>query len=441
VTVAAASGAHPGPARSAPAALRVLYVEANEDGTVGGSHQALFDLATRLDGSGYAPVVVFYQDNPFAPRLRDRGIEVHVFEGLRVRERARLRQGPTRSRLAAWLESVRFRIRWLRAQQIALVHLNNSPAVGFDDWLPAARWLGLPCVANSMLTGPLAAEALRAQNAWRRAVKRRLVRGFHRVLAVSDYMVEETARLGVPRDRIVEVPHGVDLERLRSRVRRSRERVRRELGVEDGTVLCAMVANVRPWKGHHVVVEALRRLDPETRACLRVLFVGATAPEHRAYEDALRRTVREAGLADTVTFLGYREDVPDLLHASDIALHASVAPEPGGVAVLEAMALGTPVVAANRGGHVAYLAGGAGLTFDPEEPAQLAACLRRLAASPDERARLAEAARTRVAEYSLDRAVRATLRVYDALLGTQGRGAHLLRRLHTLAPGRGAASP
>jgi hypothetical protein len=60
--------------------VRILYIEANEDGTVGGSHRVLFDLVCNLDRTQYEPVVLFYQDNAYASRLRALGVDVVVLE-------------------------------------------------------------------------------------------------------------------------------------------------------------------------------------------------------------------------------------------------------------------------------------------------------------------------------------------------------------------------
>ena len=65
---------------------RVLLIECNEDGTIGGSHQALFDLVRSLDKARYEPVVLFYQSNIYEEKLRALGIEVHSFEEVRKRE-------------------------------------------------------------------------------------------------------------------------------------------------------------------------------------------------------------------------------------------------------------------------------------------------------------------------------------------------------------------
>src|SRR3954469_2709290 len=118
------------------AAKRVLLVEINEDGTVGGSHQALFDLATHADRSAFEPIVLFYEENRFAEILRERGFEVHTWKSARDVERTRRYSTGVRGQFnTGWsvLGAIRRRFRFLRDERVDLVHLNNSPCIGFSD--------------------------------------------------------------------------------------------------------------------------------------------------------------------------------------------------------------------------------------------------------------------------------------------------------------------
>jgi len=383
---------------------RVLLIECNEDGTIGGSHQALFDLVRSLDKARYEPVVLFYQNNIYEEKLRALGIEVHSFEEVRKRElRIRNLGHPIRKKVDI-IAAVPRRFQFLRAHRIDLVHLNNMPSVGSDDWLPAACLARIPCVASAM--GVESGLGL---------CRDFLIRHYDRVLAVSNYIAGAMKECGIPEDRIDVVNHGVDLERLRSMVKRDRDDVRKELGVEPEQVLAVMVANVRAWKGQHVVLAALKQLDPDVRRRLRVAFAGVAGKEDEAYAESLQQTVRSNDLERCVTFLGWRSDVSDLFNAADIALHASTTPEPGGIAVLEAMALGKAVVAANRGGHTEYLVDGAGRTFDVNDPGELARILTELVNAPEMRQALAREALSRVEMYTLRRNGERTQAVYATL--------------------------
>ena len=126
---------------------RVVLVEANEDGSVGGSHRSLAWLVTNLDRSRFTPLVVFYQDNPVAAELRAAGVEVEAWDHRRARERSR-RRGRA-SALLGQPQVLAARWQFLREHRPALVHINNSPFAGFDDWLPASRLAGIPCLAHA----------------------------------------------------------------------------------------------------------------------------------------------------------------------------------------------------------------------------------------------------------------------------------------------------
>jgi hypothetical protein len=387
-------------------------VEANEDGTVGGSHQALFDLVKGMDRESFEPVVLFYQDNPFCSRLRELGVEVHTFEGEREREIAlRLRGDKLSKALDILVGATRRRARFLRTHSIGLVHLNNSPALGYDDWLPAARLARLPCVVSVMSVVP-----------------KRLGRGsrllmprFDAVIPVSRYIRDDWAAAGIPPERMSIVHHGVDVEAFRARVAREPEAVRHELGVRPGQVLAVMVANVRWWKGQHVVLEALALLGGTIRGRLFTAFAGGSGVQDEPYVRQIEQLVREHDLGESVAFLGPRDDVSDLLNAADVALHASVRVEPGGIAVLEAMTMGTPVIAADVGGHAEVLTPEAGLTFDTSRPEALAAHLTTLVEDQELRHRMGACGRARMEEFTIERNVRETQEVYEAVLSRRRR--------------------
>jgi glycosyltransferase involved in cell wall biosynthesis len=383
---------------------RVLYVEFNEDGTVGGSHQAVFDLVRHLPRDHYEPVVLYYVENPFAERLRARGVQVIIAEP-RAREKAVYKNGGRISRLAQVLKGVWWRRQLLRRERIDVVHLNGSPFIGADDWLPAARLAGVPCVVTALSIIP----------STHGPVHRMLARHFDQVVAISGAVEAGLLAVGIPATRMCRVYLGVDIADLHARVVTPRADVRRSLGVDDATVLVTMVGNIRRWKGQHVVLAALAALPDAVRARLRVMFAGAVSADAERYAAELRATVDAEGLGSVVTFLGGRTDVPDLLAASDVAIHASIDPEPFGLVVPEAMALGNAVIAANAGGPVEILTPTTGLLFDTAQPRELAAHLTMLVEDAARRRSLAEHAPARAEHFSIERHVAGNLAVYDAL--------------------------
>ena len=396
--------------RTAGKRLRVLYVEANEDGTAGGSHQLLYDLVRNVPRDRIDPVVLFYQDNVFVERLQSVGVPVIVYDQVRTRERAANATGRILQKRAEQLVAIGRRFRLLRREHIGLVHLNNSPTVGVDDWLPAAVCAGVPCVVN--------AAALLGHH--RRLVQRVLSRRFARVIGISDFMAGILRAQGYPERQIECVNLSVDGERLRSRVSASRAEVRASLRIPEDRIVITMVGNVRRWKGQHILLAAVERMRPEVRSRIQVLCVGAASEADAEYFSQLHEVMRRAQLTDTVQFLGARPDVPNLLAASDIAVHASILPEPFGLVIVEAMALGVPVVAARLGAPAHIVTSPAGLLYDPESPGELADHLTRLVLDENLRKRLSEGGRQRSEDFRVPRYVSEMVGIYERVTPLRG---------------------
>jgi glycosyltransferase involved in cell wall biosynthesis len=349
-----------------PPPRRVLLVEANEDGTVGGSHQVMFDTVVRVNRERFEPVVCFYQNNVFAERLRSVGVEVQLLDSFRQRERARQVKASKGGRFLELGRSILRRTRLLQEWRISLLHLNNSPQVGYMDWLPAARLAGVPAVVSAMgdaepLTG---------------AVHGRLVASFDHYVPVSHYMAGALRRQHIPETRITTVQNGVDVAALRADLSQGvKEEIRLELEVPDGARLGVMVGNLRAWKGQHVVLEALGALGPTDRPWV-VAFAGSEDPERPEYGESLRKLARDAGVETQVRWLGRRTDVPRLFAAADAGLHASITPEPFGLVMVECMAVGTPVIAAQEGGASEIVNRQTGWTYPGGDAGALADRLR-----------------------------------------------------------------
>lgn len=376
----------------------------------------LFHLATRLDRAHFEPIVLFNQDNIFVGRLRSRGIEVVLLDDVSLKEREINRSGRRIPKLLGFGAAVLRRRRELSRLRIDLVHLNNSPAVGSDNWLPAARMLGIPCVAS----------AAGGAHPPRRLLHRWLYRRFDVYLAASRYMAGILRSHGVDPGRIDLVYPGVDFDALRAARVRSREAVRAELGVGPHQLLVLMVGNIRPWKGQLEVIKALCLLPEDIRLRLRLFFAGATASADLEYEAQLRGVIARAGLADCVGFLGSRGDVADLYGASDIAVHASITPEPFGLVVVEAMAFNCAVIAAASGGPGEVITVATGLLCNPSAPQEYARALEQLVRDDALRQAIGAAAPARAAIFNVERNVEAVSRAY--LRALNGRGWRFKRR-------------
>ena len=183
---------------------------------------------------------------------------------------------------------------------------------------------------------------------------------------------------------------GVDLSRFRgiSMTPERRKHLRAELGVGEDTPLLAYVAEINDNKNQKLLVDALallRREDPR----IRLMLIG---PEHDG--GALRESIPEG-----VLFLGWRDDIAELLHIADIYT-ASSKSEGLGVNLLEAMACGLPVVAARNRGHCEIIDDGVnGLLCDQGEPGELAERIRWVLEDKKLRTAIVEQAQQDIAKY------------------------------------------
>jgi glycosyltransferase involved in cell wall biosynthesis len=122
-------------------------------------------------------------------------------------------------------------------------------------------------------------------------------------------------------------------------------KIRQNLNAKD-SFLVGHFSRLGTWKGQHILLEALSYCD----ANIKAIIVGGPLFGVEEYETHLHEMVIQLGLQERVKFLGFRSDIPLLMSACDLITHTSIAPEPFGRVIVEAMLCGKPVIAANAGG-------------------------------------------------------------------------------------------
>jgi glycosyltransferase involved in cell wall biosynthesis len=280
--------------------------------------------------------------------------------------------------------------RELEQAAVDLVHLHTGRAT----WLGglAARWAGLVAITTRRQDRAL------TRSGRTRFVYAKLVR---RAVAISPAVARRLTEGGVDPARVVTISSAVDAGSLRPK--KSRAEVRRELELGANEFVVLTLAALVARKGVDVLIQACARFGGQI-----ALLVAGEGEELTSLE----RGAHELGLANTVRFLGARADKADLLEACDVFVLASRA-EGLGVAALEAMACGRPVVASRVGGLAeAVVDGGTGLLVPPGDPGALAAALRRLHDDPALRARLGAAGPRRL---SMGFGAEQMVAAYDAL--------------------------
>jgi len=200
------------------------------------------------------------------------------------------------------------------------------------------------------------------------------VRKVDNIQCVSEYTRDMLRAAGYPEGSLLMIPNAVDLKRFTPRPIGARE--------PGAPMTVAYVGRIRPVKGVKVLVDAWPKVM-QGGADARLLIAGDGAER-----EGLEQTIRDAGVGDSVEFMGFISDVPGVLLRADIYVQPSYQ-EGLPNAVLEAMSMGLPIVATRVSGNEDVVADGDnGLLVPPGDPDALAAALRKLVADPALAARM-----------------------------------------------------
>ncbi len=247
-------------------------------------------------------------------------------------------------------------------------------------------------------------------------IERCLARLTDRIVVLSEAQREEMAvDLGVaPPEAFCVIPLGLELAPfLEANYPAERRAARDDLGLPEDAFLIASVGRLAPIKRHDRLFRALARRVVEEGLDWHVVVAGGGE-----LEDELRRLADELGVSRRVHWLGWRDDLPHVLSACDV-LALTSADEGTPVAVIEALALGLPVVAADVGGLKEMVAGQAGARlFQPESQAALEVALAEVAAGVGPSSR--EERETIARRFSVSRLTEDVRRLYRAELKRKG---------------------
>jgi len=179
-----------------------------------------------------------------------------------------------------------------------------------------------------------------------------------------------------------------------------RENVRREVrqelqtSADDVVVVCA--SRLESWKGHRLLLDALAKLT-DVRGWTCWIAGGVQRESERGYLADLESQALRDGFQSRVKFIGQRDDIPRILSAADVHCQPNTGPEPFGIAFIEALYAGLPVVTTKMGAAPEIVTESCGMLVPPEVP-ELSDTLRDLIGAPDRRLRLSAACSTRAKE-------------------------------------------
>jgi glycosyltransferase involved in cell wall biosynthesis len=332
--------------------LRVLAVISSSN--IGGAERVLATTLKSLDRTRVETSVVCPDGGPMVPEYRRHAAAVWTMDLGRVFD----------PRVVARLVAI------MRQTRAELVHtqLWNADVLG----ALAARRAGIPILVTTVHGAyyqPIGVAGIaRIRQAVLSRSYRAIYRRFDRVVAVARYVRDDLAErpgMRVEPSAIDVIPNGLDFDRVDRHCG-----VERAFASRPGPPRIVTVANLFAMKGHE---QLLRAMPAVLAACpeVRCLLIG-DGPRRAELESFTGRL----GLADRVTFAGSVVDPLKIVRESDVFVLPSLGAEGSPIAVLEALALGTPVVATRAGGIPEVLVDGrTGLLVAPGEPAALAGAI------------------------------------------------------------------
>jgi glycosyltransferase involved in cell wall biosynthesis len=393
---------------------KILFIHANDE--LYGSDLILASLVRTLDRGRFTPSVVLSSDietdRLLSRELAEAGIPVR-----RMRLAVLRRKYFTLWGLA--LYGVRFAISTLRLaalmrrERVDLVHSHTAAVI---PGAVAAQLAGKKHVwhVSEIITRPRALNRL----------LRWLVHGLSdRVVSISHAVQENIAPGHEGNGRFVVIHNGLDPNPFASG---TGARIRSQFGIAAGRPLVGMIGRVGSWKGQEILCEAAA-LVAQRRPDAMFLLVGGVHDNQTQRLDALRARVTALDIEEHVRISDFRRDIPDVMAALDLYVHPTTEPEPFGMTVLEAMAAGKAVIAADHGGpREIIVPGETGLLVRPRDPRALADAILEVLAEPERRHAMGEAGRRRAAtDFSLDTFVARYDALYSELTGSTPR-AHAL---------------
>jgi glycosyltransferase involved in cell wall biosynthesis len=348
-------------------------------GDWGGASRSLFVLLKSLDRSRFEPLVLFPAEGPILKTLDEMGIRYLIWPPHNYKN-------PISYLLGIYQSAKLF-----KRERVDLLHINYG---GF--WRMAevegARLLGIPVFAHLRIVtehpGP----------SFRRCT-----------LAIANsHFTGKTSNLGgVP----YEVMHNiVDLDRYDAAID-----IRKELGVEPDDIVISFAGQVRMNKGVDLLITAAASI-PGPRA--RFLIVGECR-DKTLYPDSYTPESLAADIAHDprIRYVGYRGDIQNVYHSSDIVVMPSRWDEPFGLVNIEAGASCRPIVAAAVGGIPEIVVHGeTGFLFERGDAAGFATFLRKLVDDEELRKRMGEAGRRHVEEHFTTQPIRKLEKIYDQAL-------------------------
>lgn len=387
----------------------IIYIASRGDQGAGGENY-LLKLFRQLDYNRFTPFIVLPKEGTLRKPLEKLGLEVFVVDA---------NYGWLKPDLLWYevIEGMQFRVKKLveliAEKNIDLVHTNSN--LRFEGAL-AARLAGIPHLYLAHIeyqpNMPLFQRFPLSQPSFAQMMN-----------DLSDYVVAvsgsvaKTLEHQIPEKKLEVIHNGIELDRFDQIITDQNNNIRKELQLPDDCLLITGVGRITPDKGFDYFVEMARLVLEVHPANAHFLIVGGS--ENSEFTDLLKKKVEQYNLDDRLHFLGFRQDIPEILTASDIFVLTS-RKEGHPYVMLEAMASRCSVVAFNCAGVEETIGEGlSGFIVPIGDVTTLADRISALVDSEELRSSLAQAARKQIENhFTAQQTADKLMTVYDKMMLT-----------------------
>jgi len=311
---------------------KILYYFLKGDSD-GGSDHSLFTHLINLDSDIFEHLVIFRKHSPIVKTLETRGlITIHLPSPIVIIPNRHQSNKSLKKRdpyFKKYLRTIKlfinalpeaFRLRKIiKKYQIDLLHLNhnlNGDRAGIIAGIITQKKI---ISHNRGLHKPIQIDVI-------------LSRFVHKIICISDFVKDEYVSNGIDIRKCITIRNGVDIERFKPGYTKLKR------------TIVGCIGRLEDWKGQQVLIKAVPRIIEEFPD-IKFQFIGSGSNKNN-----LIKQVEELNIQEYVEFLGSVSNINEIIEKFTIAVHTSIQPEPFGRVIIEAMALGKPVIATNIGG-------------------------------------------------------------------------------------------
>ncbi|MBN1551488.1 glycosyltransferase family 4 protein [bacterium] len=359
-----------------------------------GARISLVELLIHIDRNRYKPIVICPREGPLCDRLREIDIDIRI---IRFGSWRKVKHWPLIP------NAIRQLINAAQSEKVQLWHSNEFWS--FPYVYRAAKRLNTPTICHFRCSR-------NPQQLPPRKLHNYYVPKADRIIALSKAQKRLFEKIPEVNSKFLVIPNGVDTERF---LNHDGAAFRRELSINGDDFLIGMVGPVSEHKGVEEFLSACSVLTNRIPN-LKAIIVGPD--RHKNFTEKMRSLSMRLNIANRVLFTGFRQDIPNIMAGLDLLITPS-REEAFGRVLLEAMAVGTPIIASHVGGIPEIISSPElGILVESQNVEQITDAVHNLFLHPELRRKISEKTREHVRkEYSITLHAKRIQNVYDELLG------------------------